>query len=213
MDSDNVSTSSITAETRHDFATVNPTSSWFSGNTITLVHILSEVTAFAAMAMWVRNRTNSLQKQVNDLKDVVSQQTTILNEHTTVLQSMMAGHHQPSFPPSPVHVTGDMMKFPEDDAGEENEPEPASPAKEETASPAPVSRVAHVSQDSQDSPPARPRVEVLSPKGENNSPVPMSPPARPRVEVLSPIEEVVSSGTKSPIDIEADIEAELADLK
>ena len=105
MDTESVvsSVSSITPQTRGtqvstDTAPHRGNMSLFGGgNLITIVHILSEITVFVAMGMWVRSRTNSLQKQVNDLRDIVEQQTAVINDHTEALQMLMNSRAQPSY--------------------------------------------------------------------------------------------------------------------
>lgn len=115
--------SSITNNNRNETVSSSGFGKLFSGgNLTTIVHILSEITVFVAMGMWVRGRTNSLQKQINDLRDIVEQQTEAINQHTELLQVIMASRgepakqqpqpqQQPSFTPPPSQPTGVTMDF------------------------------------------------------------------------------------------------------
>ena len=64
--------------------------SFFGGmNVVSVVHMLCDIVLFIAMGVWMRNKTSSLQSQVNDLRDIVDAQTDVLNEHTRILQTLI----------------------------------------------------------------------------------------------------------------------------
>lgn len=119
------------------------------GNLVTLVHILSEITAFVAMGMWVRSRTSSLQKQVNELRDVVQQQTAVINDHTEALNMLL--NSRPTAPPAPT------TPQPQPDPVATQQPQPQQDFM--SFPPEPTA-------EREDSPPHRPRVEMLSPINE-----------------------------------------------
>ena len=163
-------------------------SGFLGGNLVAIARVLCEIAVIVAMAMWVRSRTNSLQKQVNELRDVVDQQTAVLNQHTQTLQMLMGG--QMNFAPSAAQPTVPAAQ-----------PQSAPPAEYFTPEPS------QVPVDSVATQPARP----VEPHDPTVSP---SKPNAPRVEVLSPVNETDDT-PDTPDDtavLDSEIEAELAAL-
>lgn len=168
--------------------------SMFSGgNLITLVHILSEITVFVAMGMWVRSRTNSLQKQVNDLRDLVEQQTDVINQHTEALQILMSRMNYGGVPQQPVTMAEPLI-------------DPTEPVINRAPVEPPTDMLSFPGEDSPKSPPepAVQRVAIITAEA------PVSSPPVPRVEMLSPVIEEDESGSDSDKPSDAELDAELA---
>jgi len=178
-----------------------------SGNLITIVHILSEITVFVAMGMWVRSRTNSLQKQVNDLRDIVEQQTAVINDHTEALQILMNSRvQQPSYF-QPAQSAGNIVRPPPQQTENDNSHiEPVNNSTPPSQLPPDFMSFGNPGdkQDSQEQELEVPRVEMLSPIQESTESVESG-----EDEIL---EDDIETGPNET-ELDQELEAELAALQ
>lgn len=209
MDSDTLSSVSSFVPAPRNYgsghAIAKPSGGGFlGGNLVAIARILCEIAVIVAMAMWVRSRTNSLQKQVNELRDVVDQQTTVLNQHTQTLQMLMGG--QMNFAAQPEQAAQAAQAEQAAQAAQATppaaQPQSAPPAEYFTPEPSQVPAGDVASQP------------VEHPVADHDPTVSPSKPGAPRVEVLSPVNETdeTDATLEDTTDLDSEIEAELAAL-